>query len=230
MIKMLYYHCCRIDIEDNNDKAEMIEELLGPEFQLLGVGTNRLAFLYRGLVVKVAIDRRGQIDNLTEFKRSSEIPEYSVKVYETNMLISIEEYLTLMDQEEFRENEAGIKEILEDISKAYIFTDIGFTLKNSCNFGYTSQNDIKILDNGYMYPIRGNEDALTCPVCRCQIKYNNNYTSFICSNKECSQKYNFMDIKRRMRFNIEDLENRMIMQLNNLEMPNFDKLNDDIYT
>ena len=59
MIKMLYYHCCRIDIEDNNEKAELIEELLGPEFQLLGVGTNRLAFLYRGMCIKIAIDRRG---------------------------------------------------------------------------------------------------------------------------------------------------------------------------
>ena len=169
------------------------------------------------------------IDNFTEFKRSSEVPEYFVKVYETNMLINVEEYLTLMDQEDFIANEAGIKEILEDLSKAYIFTDIGFTLKNACNWASNSSGDLKILDNGYTYPIRGNEDAMTCPLCRCQIKYNNNYTSFICSNKECPQKYSFMDIKRRMRFNIEELENKVIMQLNNIEMPNFDKINDDIY-
>lgn len=70
LLKVLYYHACRIDIEDNNEKAEMIAEILGPEFQELGTGTNRMAFLYTpnedrefrggaGLVYKIALDRRG---------------------------------------------------------------------------------------------------------------------------------------------------------------------------
>lgn len=70
LLKMLYYHACRVDIEDNNDKAEMISEMLGPEFQELGTGTNRIAFLYTpgperefrggaGLVYEIALDRRG---------------------------------------------------------------------------------------------------------------------------------------------------------------------------
>ena len=69
-LKMLYYHACRVDIDDNNDKAEMVSELLGPEFQELGTGTNRIAFLYNpspsrefkggaGLVYEIALDRRG---------------------------------------------------------------------------------------------------------------------------------------------------------------------------
>lgn len=69
-LKILYYHACRIDIEDNNDKAEMIAELIGPEFEELGTGTNRIAFLYTpsperefrggaGLVYEFALDRRG---------------------------------------------------------------------------------------------------------------------------------------------------------------------------
>lgn len=70
-LKMLYYHACRVDIDDNNDKADLICELLGPEFQELGTGTNRMAFLYTpgpdrefkggaGLVYEIALDRRGQ--------------------------------------------------------------------------------------------------------------------------------------------------------------------------
>lgn len=70
LLKMLYYHACRVDIEDNNDKAEMISELIGPEFQELGTGTNRIAYLYSpgpdrkyrggaGLVFEFALDRRG---------------------------------------------------------------------------------------------------------------------------------------------------------------------------
>lgn len=69
-LKKLYYHACRIDIEDNNDKAEMLSEFLGPEFDEIGTGTNRVAYLYTpsedrdfrgggGLVFEFALDRRG---------------------------------------------------------------------------------------------------------------------------------------------------------------------------
>lgn len=71
-LKMLYYHACRIDIDDNNDKAMLVQELIGDEFQELGTGTNRVAFLYTpnedrefrggsGLVYEFALDRRGLI-------------------------------------------------------------------------------------------------------------------------------------------------------------------------
>ena len=70
VLKLLYYHACRIDIDDNNEKAEILSELLGPEFTELGTGTNRVAYSYSpgddrefrggaGLVFEVSIDRRG---------------------------------------------------------------------------------------------------------------------------------------------------------------------------
>jgi len=236
LLKWLYIHACRIDIEDNNDKAEMITEILGPEFQELGTGTNRIAYLYTpgderkfrggaGLVFEFALDRRGFIDNWTEFKRSQEIPEYSIKAYECNMLILIEEYVTLMDAEEFRLNENGIKQILEDLSKAYIFEDIGFDMKNFENYGYRENGDIVILDIGYVYPIKGNEKAMSCPKCRGQLKYNSNYTGFICQNKGCGTKYNFLDVRRRMDLSIENAEDEMIFKLMHSEVPDFDRLN-----
>ena len=49
-LKMLYYHACRVDIADNNDKAEMIRDLLGATFIELGTGTNRIALLHNGVV------------------------------------------------------------------------------------------------------------------------------------------------------------------------------------
>lgn len=72
LLKKLYYHACRIDIDDNNDKAEMVQELLGDEFQEIGTGTNRSSFLYTpsddrkfrggaGLIYEIALDRRGFI-------------------------------------------------------------------------------------------------------------------------------------------------------------------------
>jgi hypothetical protein len=237
MIKMLVYHCCRVDIEDNNDKAVLLQELLGPEFIELGTGTNRMAFLYNpsderafkggaGLVYKFALDRRGLVDNFTEFKRSQEAPEYFIKAYETNILILIEEYVTLIDDQEFRANENGIKTVLEDLAKIYIFEDIGFSLKNYTNWGYRSDGTITILDIGYVYPIKGNEHIMTCPKCKSELKYNSNYTGFICSNSDCRLKFTFLDLRRRMDLSLEDYENRVIAGLNNVEMPDFDTINE----
>lgn len=240
LLKMLYYHACRVDIEDNNDKAEMISELIGPEFQELGTGTNRIAYLYTpnserefrggaGLCFEIALDRRGFTDNWSEFKRSQECPEYFVKVYETNMLISVQEYVTLMDSQEFIANENGIKTILEDLSRNYIFEDIGFNLKNFENYGYRTNGDIVILDVGYVYPVKGNEQVFTCPKCCAELKYNRNYTGFICQNPACKTKYNFLDLRRRMNLDLENFEDKMITTLNSVEMPDFDRLNETIY-
>lgn len=240
MLKMLYYSACRVDIEDNNDKALLVTELLGSEFQELGTGTNRISLLYTpsssrnfrggaGLVFIIALDRRGFVDNFTEFKRSVECPEYIVKAYECNMLILVEEYVTLMDKREFIANEQGIKAILDDMSKGYIFEDIGFDTKNYENWGYRSNGDIVILDAGYVYPLRGNEHALSCPKCSGQLSYNRNYTGFVCQNTQCKTKYNFLDVRRRMNLDLENLEDKMIAELNHVEMPDFDRLNEVIY-
>ena len=144
------------------------------------------------------------------------------------MLILVEEYVTLMDEQEFRLNENGIKMILEDLSKKYIFEDIGYSFKNYENYGYRSNGDIVILDLGYIYNIRGNESVLSCPKCKGELKYNTNYTAFVCQNHQCKTKYDFMDIRRRMSLELEEFENQMIVSLNNVEMPDFDRLNESI--
>ena len=221
-LKQLYFHCLAPFFPDNNEKADIVKAILGPDFEELGLGTNRIAFLYNGMVVIVALDRRGAIDNLQEFKRSIEVPEYFIKAYETNMLILIEEYVTLMDEREFRENEAGIKTILEDLSKAYIFEDIGFSVKNYENWGYRSNGDIVCLDLGYMYSLKGQEHLLTCPHCKASLAYNTNYTGFVCQNKQCNKKYATEDIVRRMDMTQMNLENQMIAKLNNATIPDID--------
>lgn len=162
-----------------------------------------------------------QIDNFTEFKRSIELPEYLTKAYECNMLILISEYVNVFDQDQFVYNEQGIKEILEDISKAYIFEDLGFNLKNSFNWGYRDNGDIVVLDYGYLYPIQGQSSALTCPKCRGSLKYNTNFTGFVCSNDQCRTKYSIMEVRRRMNVDLENKENQIITMINKMEMPDF---------
>ena len=58
-MKALYHDCLRLDIGDNNVKAEICSAILGTGFSEIGTGTNRIAFLHNGVVVKVALDRRG---------------------------------------------------------------------------------------------------------------------------------------------------------------------------
>ena len=61
-LKALYINCLRVDISDNNDKAEVVKLILGKEFEEIGTGTNRIALFHKGFVVKVALDRRGKIN------------------------------------------------------------------------------------------------------------------------------------------------------------------------
>ena len=166
------------------------------------------------------------VDNWTEFKRSFEIPEYSIKAYECNMLILIEEYINVMDEREFLMNEAGIKQILTELSKTYVFEDIGFDVKNHANWGYRDNGDIVCLDLGYMHPIKNNERALSCPRCSGFLKPNANFTGYICSNSGCRQKYNYLDIRRHMNQDLENLEDRMLLSIRNCEVPDFDRLNE----
>jgi len=150
------------------------------------------------------------------------------------MLILVCEYVDLLNEEDFRLNEEGIKTILEDLSRNYIFGDIGYTTKNRCNWGYRDKGvdgteTLVILDYGYMFNRIGNEKALRCPKCGNDLHYDKNYNYFVCGNNICSTKYSFMDIRRRMSHDLEKVENRVISQLNNLPLPNLAKLNDTIY-
>lgn len=224
-IKILYYHACRTDIPDNNDKADMIQEVLGYEFHELGAGTNRIAFLHNGVVIKVAYDRRGFIDNRTEFKRANAKP-YLAKTYESNMLINVAEYITIMDHQQFMENEAGIKEILTDLSEDFIFNDLGFDAKNCYNWGYRETRDeddgsesgeLCIADYGYLYPKVGQEEALRCPHCKQMLDYNSTFTRFRCPH--CNGGYSIMDIQRRMKTFLEDFENEQLNGLVHARLP-----------
>ena len=242
VMRALFYNCLRIDIPDNNMKAEVVKKILGPDFEEIGTGTNRIALLHNGVIVKVALDRRGLVDNFQEFKRSIELEAYLAKTYETNFLINICEYVEVMDQDTFLINEREIKMMLKEISKNYLFDDIGFTMKNSYNWGMREAKltpeeryelddlideiyDICILDYGYLYPLNGQkENLLRCPRCSHKLEWNMNYTSLGCSNSQCKFTATPMQMRRQMKLDFEDMENALTSSLMGIEMPNLTKI------
>lgn len=226
-IKTLFHYACRVDIADNNDKAEAIKAILpATEFDELGTGTNRIGFLHNGMVVKLALDRRGLVDNYCEFKRSQELPEYLAKTYESNMLINITEYITVLSQQQFKEQASVIRSVLEDLSRGYLFDDIGYTLKNSMNWGYRDipgSPELVILDYGYLYPLDGQEmeRLLRCPKCYGQLQWNPSYTGFECTSKKCKYTAKPKEIRDRMSLDLENLETQMLADLNHSQAPDF---------
>lgn len=229
---LLYNVAVRTDIPDLNEKGAMIQYIIGPEFQLLGSGTNRIAFLHENIVYKFALDRRGVVDNFTEFKRTADMPGLLTKAYETNMIVLTAEYCTLMTPKEFMDNAAQIKEILKMISREYIFTDLGLTEKNYANWGWRSNGEIVILDYGYLYKRFGNESTLTCPKCGGGLEYNNTFTQLVCKNEpkfgsSCGSKYEPDKIIHKKSSIFDEFENDLF-ELGGLKLPDLDTLNSDM--
>lgn len=226
-IKLLYYVCLSYEIVDNNIKSEIISEILGPEFQELGTGTNRISFLYGNYVYKVALDRRGITDNVMEFKRSKEAPQFLTKTYETNGIIAVAEYVHCIEQEKFAENRNTLLQLLGELAKYYIFSDIGYDPKNYCNLGYRENGALVVLDYAYMHPREGNDEALRCN-CGAPLEYTPDFTKFKCTNSSCGIIWPYADIRRRMNDDYENLETRYMTEIADLELPDFENLQMDI--
>ncbi len=238
LLKLFYYYALNYELGDNNQKAELYEEILESVhpgmFRKLGTGTNRIAFQRGHFVFKIALDRRGIIDNISEFKRSKEATQYLALTYETNGLMVVAEYVDLMDKNDFTNNREAIMELLSELAKDYIIGDMGCTPKNYCNFGYRKRGAFKypvILDYAYMHPRWTNEEAMICPNCGAEIGYNANYSGFRCSNPQCGIEYTYSDIKRRLDTSTDNLENLYMSNLATLDAPDLENitfaLNDD---
>ena len=122
--------------DTNNDKADAIlHQFRDKNFIELAPATNRFALLKGKYVYKFALDRYGVDDNINEYNMSAELQPYVTKTYETNGLITIAEYVNLINQSEFDNSIPNIRMILQELSKNYIFSDIGTISRNRCNWG-----------------------------------------------------------------------------------------------
>jgi hypothetical protein len=212
LLKEIYNICRNSTVSDNNLKvAAMIETLNrhNMDFVELGPGTNRLAILIDNYVFKLALDKWGMRDNLNEFTVSQELQPYVVKTYETNELISVCEYVTVISREEFEDNKDAIRQILSILAEGYLLGDVGTVMKNFANWGYRDDGELVILDFAYIYRVQG--DELLCSQDQSILEYDENFHNLKCPH--CHRKYTFIDVRRRITMEQEKHENMLAKQL-----------------
>jgi hypothetical protein len=183
--------------DNNNDKADAIlHEFRGKNFIELAPATNRFALLKGKYVYKFALDEYGVKDNINEFEMSEELQPYVTKTYETNGLITIAEYVNLISQKQFEASKENIRAILEELSDRYIFSDIGTIPRNFCNWGYRDNDQLVILDYGYIW--KKDPKIMFCHRNNCygKLQYTENYDMFYCT--KCVAKYDIIDFIYRM--------------------------------
>lgn len=211
-IRDLFKVCDSKSTTNNNKKVEAMILVLNKyniDYVELGPGTNRLAILIDNFVFKIALDRWGIQDNINEFIMSQELQPFVIKVYETNDLIAVTEYVTVISQEEFLAKEAEIKDILGTLAEGYLLGDVGFVKKNFCNWGYRDNGELAILDFAYIYRVIG--DELLCSKDGEILDYDTNFHNLYCP--KCKTKSTFIDIRRKIPMEYEKRENDMGKQL-----------------
>lgn len=189
--------CNNVIVSDNNIKAATIKQTLddhGIYYNELGPGTNRMAVLIDGYVFKIAMDKWGKQDNANEFAMSKELQPFVIKVYESNDLISVSEYVTLISREEFIEKKNEILKILSILSESYLLGDVGYITKNFTNWGYRDDGSLVILDFAYIHTIHGEE--LFCPNDRTMLEYDVNFYNLRCP--KCGLVRSFSDIRKKI--------------------------------
>lgn len=211
LIQKLYKVCKDVFIQDNNQKAEAIIDILNEHeivFNELGPGTNRLAILIDNYVFKIAFDEAGMRDNLNEFKMSKELQPYVTKTYETNELIVVSEYVTVISREEFREKADKIRKILSYVAESYLLGDVGFTEKNFCNWGYRDDKELVMLDFAYIHHVA--PDQLLCPKDDTILEYNDDFTHLVCPR--CARAYSYVEMRRRISWDEEKQEDLLVKE------------------
>lgn len=211
--------CVNGEYDEETSDVNVVANLLHDRFirkgfTEAGPGSNRIAFLKDGYIFKIAMDRRGCIDNYSEYLRSIEEPEVLAKTYETNRLIAVAEYANTMSEDDFNEHKDEVRQILAHLSRRYVLQDMGLTSKNYCNLARRNgTNQIIFIDYAYMYKIHGSEDALRCKICGAFIEPNSDFTAYRCSNSRCAMPYLTYEILNHMHRDVDECDDESVVKL-----------------
>lgn len=190
--------CDTRQIQKNTLKMDLLQRLIikeGIPYEQLGGATNRYVIMSGGYAIKIAVDRQGYKDNLMEYALTVEVP-YTFPSYETNGYILVQKCVRILTLEEWRARKIEILKILDELGRDYLLGDVGYTDLNRTNWGVDDDGNLGILD--YAYCHRLTEDLFTCPVCGSVLSYDQNFISFLCTDRaNCHARYSYNQIKTR---------------------------------
>lgn len=222
------------------EKTILFDKLFTEEFgdrkdyRRIGEGTNRFVCLLDNHIIKVAYNYLAYIDNMNELAQAKYKKKYLAQAYETNGLILVSEYVTVMDKAEFLENQLAISRILLDLEadrdpyskekeKYYILGDMGMSNKNYGNWGRRMNGDIVVLDYGYLYQLSYKEwkEVSKCPVCGSSLSYTEDYSELYCEKSECKTRVKYTTLRNN--FGYSNIIENIKYNLNNDKYIKFDK-------
>ena len=204
------------------------------DYRRIGEGTNRFVCLLDNHVIKVAYNYLAFIDNMNELAMAKKKPAELAQAYETNGIILVSEYVTVMDKEDFLENQLKIQFILSKLQNEpnvygkekanhYILGDMGMSNKNYGNWGRRMNGDIVILDYGYLYEMQFSkwQEIAKCPICGSTLEYTDDYTELKCIGENCDCKVKYTTLRNNLGYAniIENIKEN----LNNDKYIKFDK-------
>lgn len=211
------------------------EEFSGrKDYRRIGEGTNRFVCLLDNHIIKVAYNYLAYIDNLNELAMAKKKPVELAQAYESNGLILVSEYVTVMDKEDFLESQLKIQLILSKLqnepvvynkekSNYYILGDMGMSNKNYGNWGRRMNGDIVVLDYGYLYEMKYNtwQEIAKCPICGSTLEYTDDYTELHCIGDKCNCKVKYTTLRNNLGYAkiIENIKEN----INNDKYVKFDK-------
>jgi hypothetical protein len=221
------------------EKTIMFDDLFTKEFggrkdyRRIGEGTNRFVCLLDNHIIKVAYNYLAYIDNMNELAQSKYKNKYLAQAFETNGIILVSEYVTVMDKMEFLESQYHIKKILDTLSiefseidekkKFYILGDMGMSHKNYGNWGRRMNGEIVVLDYGYLYELSNAEwkEVAKCPVCGSSLEYTPDYSELVCTREDCKSKVKYTTLRNT--FGYANIIDNIVDNLNDDRYIKFDK-------
>ena len=221
------------------EKTIIFDEIFTKEFghrkdyRRIGEGTNRFVCLLDNHIIKVAYNYLAYIDNMNELAQSKYKSKYLAQAFETNGIILVSEYVTVMDQDEFLEYQPVLKRILDtlaieindknEIVKNYILGDMGTSNKNYGNWGRRMNGDIVVLDYGYLYELSNEawKKIARCPICGSTLEYMSGYSELICTKSECMHKVTYTTLRNAFGYN--NIIDNIVDNLNDDKYIKFDK-------
>lgn len=177
------------------------------DYRRIGEGTNRFVCLLDNHIIKVAYNYLAYIDNMNELAQAKYKSNYLAQAYETNGIILVSEYVTVMDKDEFLESQYQIQRILDilaqdkaltaDKQMFYILGDMGMSNKNYGNWGKRMNGDIVVLDYGYLYQLTKEEwkEVARCPICGSSLEYTTDYSELKCTKSECGAEVKYTTLR-----------------------------------